>query len=109
MTYHPGTTTSQINTIGNYSYVTTNTTAGYTSGGYSTSSPIMASLSSLIDLKKGREVWRAEGEATGDSWSGITFADLLISIGVDAIDDLVEKGILPEAVIEEKPPAIETN
>lgn len=67
----------------------------------------MASLSSLTDLKKGREVWRAEGQAVADSslsLTEITFADLLISIGTDAIDDLVEKGLLPVAVAEEKPP-----
>lgn len=95
-TYHPGTTTSQVNTVGNYSYVTTSTSPGYTTGGYSTSSPVMASLSNLVDLKKRREVWRAEGQASGDnSWTSISFADLLVSIGSDAIDDLVEKGLLP--------------
>ena len=106
VTYHPGTTTSQVNTIGNYSYVTTNTTPGYTTGGYSTSEPIMASISSLTDLSKGRMVWKAEGEAIADSslsLTEITFADLLVSTGIDAINDLVAKGILPEAIKKEEP------
>tara|TARA_B100001989_G_scaffold247983_1_gene220938 strand:+ start:2758 stop:3450 length:693 start_codon:yes stop_codon:yes gene_type:complete len=116
VTYHAGTTTSSVNTVGNYSYVTTNTTPGYTSGGYSTSEPVMTSISSLTDLSKNRLVWKAEGQAVADSslsLTEITFADLLVSTGIDAINDLVDKGILPE-VIKEKPvkrqePAIEKN
>lgn len=107
VTYHPGTTTSRVNNVGSYSYVTTNTSPGFTSGGYSTSEPVMASLSTLIDLKKGREVWRAEGQATADSSlaiTEITFADLLISTGIDAINDLVAKGLLPDALDEKNLP-----
>lgn len=101
VTYHPGITTSEVNTYGNHSYVSTYTTPGYTSGGYSTSSPIMASLSSLTDLKESREVWRAEGQASGGGWSGSAFPDLLIRIGTDAINDLAEKGILPVTEVKE--------
>lgn len=96
--YHPGTSTSYVNTIGNYAYVNTYTAPGYTTGGYSVSEPIMASLSSLIDLDKGRVVWKAEGEASGNEFS--SFSGLTVSIGIDAIEDLVEKGILPEAINE---------
>jgi len=94
-TYHAGATTSQVNTVGNHSYVTKSTAPGYISGGYSTSAPIMVSSAWLIDLNKGKLVWKAEGEASGNELTG--FSDLLVDIGTDAIDDLVEKGILQEA------------
>lgn len=101
LTYHTGTTTHLVNTIGSYSYVTTNTQPGYTSGGYSTSEPFIASMASLTDLSKGSVVWKAEGHAIADSsfsLKDINFSDLMVSTGIDAINDLVDKGILREAI-----------
>lgn len=96
-TYHPGTTTSSVNYVGNTAYVNTQTSPGYTTGGYSTSSPIMTSSSFLIDLKNGNNIWKADGFSSGYELS--SFSDLAVSAGKSAINDLKAKGLisLPEA------------
>lgn len=93
-TFHPGQTTTQINQIGNIAYATTRTSPGYTTGGYAVSSSVMNTLSTLVDLKNGREVWRGEGASAGGDKSSL---NLLLSAGEASIDDLAEKGILPQA------------
>lgn len=93
-TFHPGQATTQINQIGNMAYATTQTAPGYTTGGYSVSSSVLNTLSTLVDLKNGREVWRGEGSSSGDEVEPL---NLLLSAGKAAIDDLSEKGVLPKA------------
>lgn len=92
-TFHPGQTTTQINQIGNMAYASTYTAPGYTTGGYAVSSSVLKTLSTLVDLKKGREIWRGEGSSTGDEESSL---NLVLSAGEAAIGDLGEKGILPK-------------
>ena len=93
-TFHPGQTTTQVNQIGNMDYATTYTSPGYTTGGYAVSSSVLNTLSTLIDLKNGREIWRGEGSSSGDEISSI---NLLLSAGEAAIDDLSAKAIIPSA------------
>lgn len=93
-TFHPGQTTTQINQIGNMAYATTHTSPGYTTGGHSVSSSVLNTLSTLVDLKNGREIWRGEGSSSGDEISSV---NLLLSAGEAAIDDLSAKAILPNA------------
>ena len=93
-TFHPGQTTTQVNQIGNMAYATTYTSPGYTTGGYAVSSSVLNTLSTLIDLKNGREIWRGEGSSSGDEISSI---NLLLSAGEAAIDDLSAKAIIPNA------------
>lgn len=91
-TFHPGQTTTQVNQIGNMAYATTYTSPGYTTGGYAVSSSVLNTLSTLVDLKNGREIWRGEGSSSGDEISSI---NLLLSAGEAAINDLSAKSILP--------------
>jgi hypothetical protein len=93
-TYHAGQTTSYVNKIGNIAYVSTYTTPGYTTGGYSTSKPIMAIFSSLIDLRNGNNIWQAEGRSSGGESS--SYLDLLLDAGDSAIEDIINKGLIPE-------------
>ncbi len=93
-TFHPGPTTTQVNQIGNMAYATTYTSPGYTTGGYAVSSSVLNTISTLVDLKNGREIWRGEGSSSGDE---VDHLNLLLSAGEAAIDDLSEKGILPKA------------
>ena len=93
-TFYPGQTTTQVNQIGNMAYATTYTSPGYTTGGYAVSSSVLNTLSTLIDLKNGREIWRGEGSSSGDEISSI---NLLLSAGEAAIDDLSAKAIIPSA------------
>ena len=93
-TFHPGQTTTQVNQIGNMAYATTYTSPGYTTGGYAVSSSVLNTISTLVDLKNGREIWRGEGSSSGDE---VYHLNLLLSAGEAAIDDLSEKGILPKA------------
>lgn len=92
LTYHPGQTRSQVNVIGNTSYVQTHTTPGYTTGGYSVSQPVMACLVSLIDLKNGNQIWKAE--TISDGGSDNSFSDLIVSAGESAMEDMKAKGLL---------------
>lgn len=93
-TFHPGQMTTQINQIGNTAYATTHTTPGYTTGGYVVSSAVLNTLSTFVDLKNGREIWRGEGSSSGDEISSL---NLLLSAGEAAIDDLSAKAILPNS------------
>lgn len=93
-TFHPGQTTTQVNQIGNMAYATTYTSPGYTTGGYAVSSSVLNTISTLVDLKNGREIWRGEGSSSGDEISSI---NLLLSAGEAAIDDLSAKAIIPNA------------
>lgn len=93
-TFHPGQTTTQVNQIGNMAYATTYTSPGYTTGGYAVSSSVLNTLSTLVDLKNGREIWRGEGSSLGDEISSL---NLILSAGNAAIADLGAKGILPHA------------
>lgn len=101
-TYHPGTSTSYISGYGNFATVNTYTNPGYTSGGYTTSSPIMATKSFLIDLKNANTIWQAESVASGDGLFSNTYTDLLIGAGTDAIEDLKVKSFITEVDISEK-------
>lgn len=92
-TFHPGQTTTQMNQIGNMAYATTYASPGYTTGGYAVSSTVMNTLSTLVDLKNGREIWRGEGSSSGDEVEPL---NLLLSAGEAALEDLAEKGILPK-------------
>ncbi|MDB9457581.1 hypothetical protein PN473_04010 [Dolichospermum circinale CS-545/17] len=94
LTYHAGETTSYVRKIGNMTYVNTHTTPGYTTGGYSTSKPIMAIFSSLIDLRNGSNIWQAEGRSSGGEF--ISHLDLLLDAGDSAIEDIKNKGLLSE-------------
>lgn len=89
-TYHAGKTTSTVNMAGNMAYISSHTTPGYTTGGYSVSSPIMATFSNLVDLRNGNEIWRGEGYSSGAS----SYLDLLLNAGESAIADMGEKGLL---------------
>lgn len=93
-TYYPGQTTTQVNQIGNMAYATTYTSPGYTTGGYAVSSSVLNTLSTLVDLKNGREIWRGEGSSSGDEISSV---DLLLSAGQAAIADLEAKGLIPKS------------
>ena len=93
-TFHPGQTTTEVNQIGNMAYATTYTSPGYTTGGYAVSSSILNTLSTLVDLKNGREIWRGEGSSSGDEISSI---NLILSAGEAAIGDLEQKGLIPKA------------
>ena len=93
-TFHPGQTTTQVNQIGNMAYATTYTSPGYTTGGYAVSSSVLNTISTLVDLKNSREIWRGEGSSSGDEISSIS---LLLSAGEAAIDDLSAKAIIPNA------------
>jgi hypothetical protein len=91
-TFHPGQSTTQINQIGSMAYATTYTSPGFTTGGYVVSSSVLNTLSTLVDLKNGRQIWRGEGSSSGDEISSIS---LLLSAGEAAINDLGAKSILP--------------
>ena len=91
VTYHPGVTTSTVNMIGSTAYVNSYTTPGYTTGGYSVSSPTMATFSTLVDLRSGNRIWQGEGYTTGDG----SYLALLINAGESAISDLEKNGLLP--------------
>lgn len=88
-TYTPGTTTTKVDRAGN---VRTTTTTGYSTGGYSTTSPITTTVSSLISLEKGYTVWKAETSGAGDGLS--SFKKLLELTCTDVIKDLKSKGLL---------------
>lgn len=64
-TYHAGTTTSTVNFYGNYAYVTSNTTPGYTTGGYSIKKPVYSYTLHLWEASSGRVIWTAEADARG--------------------------------------------
>lgn len=89
-TYHQGTTTNSINRIGNAAYITTHTTPGYTTGGYSVSNPVMSTFFNLIDLGSGNEIWKGEGFSSGET----SHLDLLLHASESAIEDLASKGLL---------------
>lgn len=91
--FHSGQTTTQMNQIGNMVYATTQTAPGYTTGGYAVSSTVMNTLSTFVDLKNGREIWRGDGSSSGDEVEPL---NLLLSAGEAAIGDLAEKGVLPK-------------
>lgn len=100
-TYHAGTTTSYISGYGNFATVNTYTSPGYTTGGYTTSEPIMATKSLLIDLSNGNTVWQADGTSSGESFH--SYVDLLISSGKSAITDLHTKGLIQTVDLIETP------
>lgn len=91
-TYHPGTSTSTINAIGNTAYVNTYTSPGYTTGGYTVSKPTMATSSVLIDISNGNTIWKADGYSGGNTIS--SYSDLLVSAGKSAVTDLQNKGLI---------------
>ncbi len=89
--YHSGSTTSTVNTVGNTSYVSTTTSPDYTTGGYQLSAPITFTMSSLIDIKNGNTVWKAETSGSGSEFS--TFSELLELTFDDIITDMNDKGL----------------
>ena len=90
-TYHSGSTTNKVNTVGNTSYVSTTTSPGYTTGGYELSAPITFTISSLIDIKNGNTVWKAETSGSGSEFS--TFSELLELTLDDIVIDMNDKGL----------------
>lgn len=90
-TYYQGRTTSQVNTFGNDTYVSTYTSPGYTSGGYEVSAPIMFTVSSLIDVQNGNTIWKAETSGSGSEFS--SFSALLELTCDDIIVDMNDKGL----------------
>ena len=91
-TYHPGTTTSYVTGYGQYAQVHTNSTPGYTTGGYSTSSPLMAVTVTLFDTKKRRTVWTADGSSIGNKFS--SFTDLINSVARSSVTELSNEGLI---------------
>lgn len=91
--YVPGTTTSQVSVIGNTAYIDTRNTPGHMLGGHSIWLPTMTCLSTLVDLRNWKEIWRAESQSVG-RWSS-SFSDLLVDIGEDTITDMERKKLLP--------------
>ena len=89
--YHSGSTTSTVNTVGNTSYVSTTTSPDYTTGGYQLSAPITFTMSSLIDIKNGNTVWKAETSGSGSEFS--TFSELLELTLDDIVIDMNDKGL----------------
>ena len=90
-TYHSGSTTNKVNTVGNTSYVSTTTSPGYTTGGYELSAPITFTISSLVDIKNGNTVWKAETSGSGSEFS--TFSELLELTLDDIVIDMNDKGL----------------
>lgn len=90
-TYHAGTTNTYVNTFGNTAYITTQSTPGYITGGYSVTELMVSTICTLKDTKNGNTVWRAEGFTDGEA----SYVDMIINAGTDAIKDLNSKGLLP--------------
>jgi len=91
-TYHAGTSNSTVNVIGNTAHVNTYSSPGYTTGGYTVSLPVLTSVSYLMDMTNGNNIWKAEGFSSGIEFT--SFTDLVLSAGNSAIADLKAKGLV---------------
>ncbi len=89
--YHPGTSYSTVNVIGNTAYVNTYTTSGYTTGGYSISKPRAAYISVLVDVTSGETIWTAEASSRGNAFA--SFEQLTISASQEAVRKLIADGL----------------
>jgi hypothetical protein len=91
-TYHPGTSNSTVNVIGNTAYVNTYTSPGRTTGGYSISKPISAYKAALLHAQSGDVVWQAELSSRGSAFDD--YKSLAKSAASTAISDLSTVGLL---------------
>ncbi len=93
-TYHPGTSRSYVSGYGNYATVSTYTSPGYTTGGYSVSKPGMNVSASLINTKNKETIWTAEGFSGGNGFS--SFSDLAISTARTSVAEIANAGLIAE-------------
>ncbi|MCR9176153.1 MAG: hypothetical protein NXI19_09165 [Alphaproteobacteria bacterium] len=68
-TYTPGTSYSTVNVYGNTGYITTNTTPGYTTGGYTIKKPRFSYDINLHDARSGAILWTASADARGNAFA----------------------------------------
>jgi cell division protein FtsI/penicillin-binding protein 2 len=90
-THHPGTTRSYVSGYGNLATVTTYTTPGYTTGGYSIDKPQIVVSIVLKNAKNKDTIWTADGFSEGHSSS---FNDLINSVARESISELFSAGII---------------
>ena len=95
VTYHPGTTTSYVSTVGGISTVNTRTSGGYTTGGYSTSDPVLHSLFLLTDISTGMNIWKAEAKSSSEG--GYSHLELMFNAVESALGDMSKHGYLMES------------
>jgi hypothetical protein len=93
-TYHPGSSTSSVNVVGNTAYVNTYTSPGYTTGGYSISKPISAYAAALLYMKSGEMAWQAELSSRGSAFDD--YESLAKSAARTAVSELSSVGLLME-------------
>ncbi len=91
-TYHEGNSYSTVNVIGNYAYVNTYSSPGYTTGGYNIEEARATYESTLHDVKNNRTAWKADGDSQGDL--GVNFKDLTVSASKETVLKLIEDGLL---------------
>lgn len=90
-TYHPGTSTSYVSFIGNTAYVSTSTSPGFTTGGYTISKPRATHVAHVIDIPTGETVWKGEAKSRGSAFA--SFDDLMASAGKQFAERLREDRI----------------
>lgn len=91
-TYHPGKTTSTVSGFGNYATVNTQTSPGYTTGGYTVSMPVMRVNVYLKDIKTKNTIWIADGFSGGNGAS--SFSDLTVSVVKTSVQELAKEGLI---------------
>jgi len=89
--YHPGTSYSTVNVIGNTAYVNTYTNPGYTTGGYTISKPKAAYTSVLVEVTSGETIWTAEASSRGNAFA--SFEQLTISASQETVKKLIADGL----------------
>ena len=92
--YHPGTSTSYISGYGDSTNVTTYTSPGYTTGGYSVSKPGMSVSVHLINTMNGETIWIAQGFSGGNAYT--SFSDLTISVARKTVEELSSARLIVE-------------
>lgn len=92
-THVPGQSTSTVTFYGNMAYVNTQTTPGYTYGGFNVRKPRYSYSLNLFDTANGRVVWTASGDARGSAASGVE--DFGHSTAASTLTKMIEEGLLP--------------
>jgi len=91
-THVPGQSTSTVTFYGNMAYVNTQTTPGYTYGGFNVRKPRYSYTLSLFDTSNSSIVWTASGDAKGSAASGID--EFGHSTAASTLTKMVEEGLL---------------
>lgn len=90
--YTPGKTTSSVSMIGNTPYVTTHTTPGYVTGGYSITKPQALYEASFYDAVSGDRLWLATAKSRGGGT--MEYVDLAKSMAAETVAKLKSDGLL---------------